>query len=288
MKASSVVVECDDIEFFDWSFHNTCAYFWSCDDIGKCPMLKVAIERAIEKSPRYDLAGNLFNVDHGIHKHQFAGFVSSYTWFNVLMSFHLHSFVTFYMESDSNTVVTYSLTTRHHILSNMQDCLIQLLQLMQFWKTDSFAVSLTNKVIGSNVNLNQDSIDGYVGLGFDMSNFNEDGSDDVYTIGISMPIPMVQYHDSFTWSKYSRHLFPNDLSRMISEMSYVDELFRQNVTEFLQMDIDGSVHFLLNAITIQSLEKYLKTFYMPPLDIDQISSIWDQILCNPKNNGHCC
>jgi hypothetical protein len=38
-------------------------------DIGKCPMLKVAIERAIEKSPHYDLAGILFNVDHGIHKH---------------------------------------------------------------------------------------------------------------------------------------------------------------------------------------------------------------------------
>jgi hypothetical protein len=54
------------------------------------------------------------------------------------------------------------------------------------------------------------------------------------------------------------------------------------MTEFLQSDIDGSEDFLLNAITIQSLEKYLKTFYTPPLDIDQISSIWDQILCNPK------
>jgi hypothetical protein len=92
----------------------------------KCPMLKVAIQRAIEKLPHYDLAGNLFNVDHGIYKHQFVGFVSSYARFNVLMLFHLHSFVTFYTDSDSNTVVTCSLTTRHHILSNMQDCLIQL------------------------------------------------------------------------------------------------------------------------------------------------------------------
>jgi hypothetical protein len=122
-----------------------------------------------------------------------------------------------------------------------------------------------------------------MGLGFDMSNFNEDGSDDVYTIGISMPIRMVQYRDSFTWSKYSRHLFPNDLPKMtISEMINVDDLFHQHMIEFLQTDIDGSVDFLLNAITIQSLEKYLKTFYMPTLDIDQISSIWDQILCNPK------
>jgi hypothetical protein len=194
------VVKSDDINFFDWSLHNSCAYFWSCDDIGKCPMLKVAIKRAIKKLPHYDLAGNLFNVDHGIH----VGFVSSYTRFNVLTSFHLHSFVTFYTDLDSNTVVTCSLTTRYHILSNMQDRLIQLLQLMQFWKTKSFSLSLTNTVIGSDVKINQDSIHGYMGLGFDKSNFNEDGSDDVYTIGISMPIHMVQYCDSFTWSKYCR------------------------------------------------------------------------------------
>ncbi len=69
---------------------------------------------------------------------------------------------------------------------------------------------------------------------------------------------------------------------MILEMNNFDVLFRQNMTEFLQTDIDGSFDFLLNAIAIQSLEKYLKTFYTPPLDINQISSIWDQILCNPN------
>jgi hypothetical protein len=118
-------------------------------------MLKSVVERAIEKLPHYDLAGNLFNVDHGIHKHQFVGFVSFYTHFNVLTSFHLHSFATFYMDSDSNTVVTCSMTIRYHILSNMQDQLIQLLQLMQFWKTESFSLSLTNTVIGSDVKINQ-------------------------------------------------------------------------------------------------------------------------------------
>jgi hypothetical protein len=42
-----------------------------------------------------------------------------------------------------------------------------------------FAVSLTNKVIGSDVKINQDSIDGYEWLGFDLSTFNEDGAGDV-------------------------------------------------------------------------------------------------------------
>jgi hypothetical protein len=45
-------------------------------------------------------------------------------------------------------------------------------------------------------------------------------------------------------------------------MNNVNELFGQNMTEFLQTDIDEPVDFLLNAITIESLEKYLKTFYM--------------------------
>ncbi len=191
MKVSDVVVERDNIEIYDWSLHNSCANFWLCDAIEKCPMLKVANE-AIKKSPHYDLVGNLFNVDHGIHNYQFVGFVSSYTKSNVLPSFHLHSFVTFYTDSDLNTVVTCSLTTRHHILSNMQDHLMQLLQLMQFWKVESFAVSLTNRVIGLDVKINQDSIDGYEGMGFDMSTFNEDGSGDLYTIGISMPIRIAQ------------------------------------------------------------------------------------------------
>ena len=143
MKASSVVVKCDEIDFFDWSLHNSCAYFWSCDDIGKCPMLKVAIERAIEKLPHYYLAGNLFNADHEIHQHQFVGFVSSYTWFNVLTSFIYTAL--------PNTVVTCSLTTRHHILSNMQDHLIQLLQLMEFWKNESFSLKQADRAYGTEI-----------------------------------------------------------------------------------------------------------------------------------------
>ncbi len=181
-------------------------------------MLKVAIERAIKKLPHHDLAVNLFNVDNGIHKHHFVGFVSSYTQLNVLTLFHLHSFITFYTDSEFNTVVTYLLTTRHNILSNIQDPLIQLLQSMQYWKNEFFSLKFTNTVIGSDVKINQDSNHGYMGLGFDMSNFkNEDSLGDVYTFGISMPICMVQYRDSFTWSKYSRRLFPNDLPNDFSK-----------------------------------------------------------------------
>ncbi len=112
--------------------------------------------------------------------------------------------------------------------------------------------------------INQDSINWYMGLGFDMSHFNEDGSDDVYTFGTCKPICILQYRDSFTWSKYSQRVFPidfsNDFSERISEMNNVVELFCQNMTEFCQTDINGSLDFLLTATTIHSIEKYLKTF----------------------------
>jgi hypothetical protein len=49
---------------------------------------------------------------------------------------------------------------------------MQSLQLMQFLKVESFAVCLTNKFIGSDVIINQDSTDGYEGLGVDISTFN--------------------------------------------------------------------------------------------------------------------
>ncbi len=157
VKARDVVLDSDDIEFYDWIFHNSHGHFWSCDDIEQCPMLKLAIEKAMKKLPHYDLAGNLFCVDHGIDKHQFVGFVSSHTKSNLLTSFHLLSLVMFYMDSDSNTVVTCTLTSRHHILSNMQDRLMQLIQLIQFWMNQSFSVMLSNKIIGSDVIIDQDS-----------------------------------------------------------------------------------------------------------------------------------
>ncbi len=128
-------------------------------------------------------------------------------------------------------------------------------------------------------------------LGFDMSNFNEDGSGDVFTFGTCKSIRIVQFRDAYTWSKYSQRVFPidvlNDFSeRMVSETNNVDVLFCQNMTEFLQTDIDGSLDFLSSATTIHSIEKYLETLHTPPLDIDGISFIWDQILKSYKTSIH--
>ncbi len=56
----------------------------------------------------------------------------------------------------------------------------------------------------------------------------------------------------------------------------------KNMTKFLQTDNDGCLDFSLSVTTIHTIEKYLANFYTPPLNIDRISSIWDQILKNSK------
>jgi hypothetical protein len=74
----------------------------------------------------------------------------------------------------------------------MQDQLLQLLQLMQFGTAGSFSLKLTNSVFGSEVVINQESINGYMGLDFDMNHINDDGSDDVFLFGTCKPICIVQ------------------------------------------------------------------------------------------------
>ncbi len=151
---------------------NTHAYFWYCTDVSKSPLLKAAIENTLKKSPNADFSGSLFDKIHDIREHQFVGFVSSYTTKSkVLNLFHLHSFVTLYTEMQKKTIIICVLTTRHHIHSNMQDQLMQLVQLIQYAKNESLSMTLSTKVM--NVSITPNDLQAYKSLGFDTSSFNK-------------------------------------------------------------------------------------------------------------------
>jgi hypothetical protein len=62
-----------------------------------------------------------------------------------------------------------------------------------------FSVTMSTKVIGSDLTISQDSLDGFLALGFDKSQFNEDGRG--FALSTMHPIFIVQYHDSYTWAK---------------------------------------------------------------------------------------
>jgi hypothetical protein len=62
--------------------------------------------------------------------------------------------------------VTCILKAQNHIMSNMQDCLVQLLQLIQYPHVSLFSTVITNHCIGEDFYLSQHSMDGYEAMGY--------------------------------------------------------------------------------------------------------------------------
>jgi len=77
---------------------------------------------------------------------------------------------------------------------------MQLVQLMQYVKIESFSMVLSNKVL--NVSINSNNVRAYQSLGFDTASFNEE--DESFSFGTCKPICMIQYGDSHTWGKYCK------------------------------------------------------------------------------------
>ncbi len=99
----------DDIELVDWTSENKFARLWFCEDTHHTSILKLAIERAIQKSTNANLSSKLFQDDSN-KKNQFVGFVSLYKKGTLLTSFHIHSFVVFRTDLQEDTIVTFILT----------------------------------------------------------------------------------------------------------------------------------------------------------------------------------
>ncbi len=70
--------------------------------------------------------------------------------------------------------MTCILTAQIHIMSNMQDCLLQLMQLIQYCHVSLFSTVITNHFIGEDFYLSQHSMDCYEATGFDVTQLTQD------------------------------------------------------------------------------------------------------------------
>jgi hypothetical protein len=80
--------------------------------------------------------------------------------------FHIHSFDIFHTDLQSNTIVTCILTSQNHIWTNMQDCLLQLMQMIQYRDLKLFSMVITNNFIGEVVRLKYYSLGCLKTIGF--------------------------------------------------------------------------------------------------------------------------
>ncbi len=258
--AANVMLTIDDIELLDWAANNKFARFWYYRDLRNCSILKIAIEKAIHKSP-HDVQQRHFspNKDDG-KEIQFLGFVSSHRTGNVLNSFHIHSFAAFYTNEKEGTIVTCILTSRNHILSNMQDHVLQLMKLIQFKSNGNFQTAITNKFIGHDVMLDKISLNGYESMGFDISSLIQGKEQDLFTIKTHYPIPLAFYMYCYTWAKYGHHILPSTILLNQIENLQTHGLYCNALQQLLRTDLDGNLSTFLNPPKKAKLNEYLSTF----------------------------
>ena len=139
----------DDVELVDWVSVNEKSSLWHCSDLSKSPLLLSAIELALMKCP-YKHSASFLNTKHS-NVLQYIGFVTAHITKNKLVSFHMHSFCVYVKSENGNRTDIYCLMTgRNFILSNMQERLLQILQMLQYRHTKSWSIKMTNRYLGPN------------------------------------------------------------------------------------------------------------------------------------------
>ncbi len=280
--AANAVLKIVDIELHEWAVSNKFARFWYCRDLRNHSILKIAIEKAIIKSPHDVQQRHLFPDEDNDQQIQFLGFVSSHRTSYVLNSFHIHSFAVFYTDKKKRTIVTCILTSRVHMLSNMQDRILQLMQLIQFWSNGNFQTAITNKFIRHDVVLDKIPRNGYESMGFDASPLTQDKEQDLFTIKTPHPIPLARYYDRYTWRKYGHHILPSTISLNRIENFNTHGLYRNALQQLLCTDLDGIFSTSLNPPTTK-LDKYLSTFFRGKSKTTSLGNTFDKFMKNPES-----
>ena len=192
---------------------------------------------------------------------QFVGFVSSHTTGKIIDTFHLHSFAVFHTINGKDTIVTCILTARNHILSNMQDRILQLMQLIQYWTNSTFSTSITNHFIGVDVQLSKISLNGYKSMGFDVRSLTQDTDPEQFTISTQTPIPLALYDDRYTWAKYGRLIIPELLKLNELWNSSILGMYRNFLRDFLRVDLEGNISNNLVVSTKSKLNEYIQSLF---------------------------
>ncbi len=209
--------------------------------------------------------------------------MSSHKKGTLLTSFHIHGLVAFHTDLQKKTIVTCILiTARNHILSNVQDRLLQLMQLIQFSHVSLYSTVIINHIIGEDFLLSQDSMDGYEAMGFDVTRLTQDEEQNLFTIKTNMPIPMLVYGDSFQWAKYCRCILPTNLDLASNNKVGLHWTFWNSLIEFLHAGLYGNLSFTLNPLTASKLDHYVSTFFEGLSETAIKGGMFDQHMLNKK------
>jgi hypothetical protein len=146
-------------------------------------------------------------------------------------------------------------------MSNMQDRLLQLMQLIQYHHVSLFSIVITNHFIGEDCCLGQTSIDGYKAMEFDVTQLTHDVEQRLFTIKTNMPITMLVCGDSLQWEKYGHHILLPSLDLTSLNKAGLHQTFWVSLIQFLHTDLDGNLSSTLNPLTASKLDHYLSRLF---------------------------
>jgi hypothetical protein len=171
-------------------------------------------------------------------------------------------------------------------MSNMQDQLLQLMQLIQYCHASLFSTVITNHFIGEDFCLENPSIDGFVAMGFDVTQLTHDVEQSGFTIKTNMPIPMLVYGDSFQWATYGHHILPPSLDLTSLNKAGLHQTFWESLIQFLCTDLDGNLSSALNPVTASKLGHYLSRLFEGLSETANKGKKIDQHLLNEQSKDH--
>ncbi len=119
------------------------------------------------------------------------------------------------------------------MLTNIQDKLLQIMQLIQYPHVSLFSTVITNEFIGEDFYLSQHSMDGYEAMGFDVTQLTQDMKQHLFTIKTNMPLPVLVYGDAYQWAKYGHQILPSNLDLTSHHKTGIHQLFRNYLIEIL-------------------------------------------------------
>jgi hypothetical protein len=126
-------------------------------------------------------------------------------------------------------------------MSNMQDCLLLIMQLIQYPHVSLFSTVIINHFIGEDFYQSQHFMDGYEAMGIDVTQLTQDMDHSKFTLKTNMLISMLVYGDAFQWAKYGHHILPSNLDLTSHSKAGLYQKFWNSLIEFLWTDLDGNL-----------------------------------------------
>ncbi len=163
----------------------------------------------------------------------------------------------------------------------MQDCVLQVLQMLQHEETGDYSMSLTNQFIGTDVILNDSSISGYENMGFNVKSMTQDVLQGQFMITTDDPIPLMSYGNRYTWAKYGHFILRNGIipannsaagsddespenpnkHSMADNMNSLTVNYRDCLILFLRTDPDGAASFIVDASSTCLIDEFVNKIF---------------------------